>query len=651
MEKEYKKFRDSASSALLALSKEFDQYADATMLVGAAETNVTLYKHNIYKSIDTDWIDAIEAALPSLDIIIRNPRVMIEDVDEILPIELSRHITEKSIKHLAQNTNLILDVRGDEVIPQKILNVYHDETYLTYENKFINTLLARLSAFVDRRYRALTDSNGTERNYKFDYKTEFEHLLSDDGGRNSARIHLSIELTSPLDAKGSESDVEINDRYVLALSRIKRINSALVSYHSSPFIRAMGRNFIRPPVIRTNAILKNKNFKDCLTLWEFIESFDKVGYNFNCGEDVEMPSSEYISDLYSSVALQYLNFYNGVAERDDNRLLSHKQLFEVAPEFDLDTKDLSEDEYKVYDTEYRKLVPVSRLMNNRKKLSEDEDKISRAILVALKADEMLNEQYIEEEKRRLEEREAKRKAELARREEEARLREKRRLEEEAARAAEAERISRELAKMEEERRLAAEQKEAEERERQENERLLAIAREEAKKLREERAKIRAEVKRRREQMERLKNFVGEEDERLAAAKKRLLDAERMLDSREKLVQKGAEASADDGAGLITDRPSTQTEPSENTEEQKPKPRPRKPRAQRKPPAQDIPEPVIPEIHFPSIDLTMDRVSLTKLRNNTSIEEAIRALDETKLARAGRKSTGEKTEKPKAKTKK
>ena len=426
MNQNYEKFRAKAFSTMRALAKDSPEFADAEMLVMSSEVDASLKRSTIHKSIDNEWVDKIEAALPYLDVIVRNPSIMIEDVDEILPVELSRHISEKSIKHLAQHTNLILDITEDEeVIPQKILNVFHEETLLTYENKFINTLLVRLSAFVDKRYKALKGGYGTERNYKFSYSTEFEHYASESAGRNQARVNLSIELTSPLTSEISEPEIEANEQYKLTLARVERISNALMSYMSSPYVRALGRNYVRPPVIRTNAILKNKNMKECLTLWEYIESFDKVGFSFVSDEYSEMPSDQYISDLYSSVALQYTNFYNGVAESpDDNRLLSKRHLQEVYPEFDSNF-DLDEiDDYMVYDSEYKKTVPVSRLMNNRKKLSEDERRVRLAIMVALKADETINaeelareaeERRLARERRRLEEEERKRAEEEARR--------------------------------------------------------------------------------------------------------------------------------------------------------------------------------------------------------------------------------------------
>ena len=445
MNKFYDEVKSKALSAFRALSREYEPFSDANMLVASSDASVSLTRSKIVKTIDTEWIARIEDALGAFDAVIRNPFVSIEDVDEVLPVELSKHITEKSIKHLAQHTNFILDVKDGEVVPQKILNVFHEETYLTYENKFVNTLLSRLSAFVDKRLRALNGAGGIEMDYKFDYSTEFEHLVGGDGGRNSARINLRIEMTSPLGREMSESDIEINERYLEALNRVKRINMALISYRSSAFAEKLGKNYVRPPVIRTNAILKNKNLRELLNLWEYIEGYDKVGYSFIGDKYYELPSYDFVGGMYSSVALQYLTLYSGIADGlDDTRLVSEKHLFETLPEFDDEIENEELDDYQVYDSEYKKTVPVSRLMNNRKKLSEDEKKIRRAILVALRADEIINEQLLKEEAER---------RRLAREREE----ERRRAEEEARRLAEEEarRIAEEEARRLEEARMAA----------------------------------------------------------------------------------------------------------------------------------------------------------------------------------------------------
>lgn len=438
MNKQYEKLKDKAFSVFRTLAKECEPFADAEMIVAAADTNVSLKRNKISRTIEIEWIERIEATIPALDTIIRFPSVAIEDVDEILPIELSRHITEKSIKHLATHTNLILNATDDEVTPSKILNVYHEETYLTYENRFINTLLARLCAFVDKRLQALSGGSGVEANYKFDYLTEFDHDLPDHDGKSSAKVNLHIELTSPLDKEMTEADIELSERYIEALNRLKRINMALISYRSSAFAQKLGRNYIRPPVIRTNAILKNKNLRECLNLWEYIENYDKVGYSFVADHTIDMPSPDYVGGMYSSVAWQYLAFYSGIVkDGEDNRVMTKKHISETFPEYD-DVFDEDElQDYLVYDSEYKKTVPVSRLLGNRKKLSEDEKKIREAIDVALKADELINAEML---RREAEERRLAREARLAA--------------EEAERQAEAERIR---AEEEERARLAAEE--------------------------------------------------------------------------------------------------------------------------------------------------------------------------------------------------
>lgn len=493
----YEEFRDEVFSAMRGLANQCPAFADAQMLVAASDVTASLKRSTIHRNIDSEWVDRIEETIPYLDLIVRHPTIMIEDVDEILPVELSRNIAEKTIKHLAQHTNMIQAItEDDEVIPLQLLNVHHEETLLTYENKFINTLLVRLAAFVDKRYKMLKGGCGTERVYQLRYATEFEHYAADFVDRNHAKIHLGIDLTAP-SSDLSEAEHEANERFAETLARIKWINDAITSYMSSPYVKALGKNYIRPPVIRTNAILKNKNMRVCLNLWEYLESFDKAGFSSATEEYTEMPSDQYISDLYSSVALQYTEFYNGIIEDPENtRLLANRRLSEVYPDFDpdFDIEDL--DDYNVFDSEYKKLVPVSRLANSHKKLSEDERRIRLAMVVALKADEILYQQELareaerkrlEEEKRLAEEEAARRAAEEAEAQRLAEEEAARRAEEEALEAARrAEEEALEAARRAEEEALEAARRAAEEEARR-------LAEEEARRRREEEAARRAEA--------------------------------------------------------------------------------------------------------------------------------------------------------------
>ena len=293
MDEQFKNLKDEVFSFFGGVAKKYPAYDDVQMFVGGGDTHANLKRSLLHKSIDADWIDVVEEAIVYLDTFIRKPGSAIEDVDEILPIEISRHITEKSVKHLAQHTYMILKVEDDMVTPSKILNVYHDETLLTYENRFVNTLVNRLFAFVDKRYNAIKGSSAIEQNYLFQYETSFEHY-DEFNAKNEAKISVKIDLSAPFDSSLSQGEEAIFKKYQENLRRAERIYQAVMSYMGSPFIKAMGKNFIRPPVIRTNAILKNKNLKACLTLWEYIESCSKAGYSISKDEYTELPSDSFL---------------------------------------------------------------------------------------------------------------------------------------------------------------------------------------------------------------------------------------------------------------------------------------------------------------------------------------------------------------------
>ena len=409
-----KLFRSKVFNHLTQLAQESPAYEDAKMLVGSADTVASLKNNTVYRSIDTDWIEKIEYTIPYLDAFIRNPGVDIQENEEVLPVEATKKISEKSIRYLAQHTNHILKIEDGEVTPSKILNVFRDETFLTYENKFINTLLVRLIAFIEKRFAILNGTSAIEKNYIFDYQTAFEHSLFENE-KNTAKMSLKIELTSPVKDNLTEQEIKNNQEYAQVLQRLNRIRRSIMAFLSSPLIVALGKNYIRPPVIRTNPILKNKNLNACLALWEYIESVDKAGFSSITNEFNEMPSDEYISEFYSSVALQYLQFYSGVMGDDaDNRLLSERHLNETFPDFESELDLELRDDYVVYDTDYKKLVSASEVFDRRRKLSEDERKIRVAIEVALRADKVLFEPFMAEEIARRKAEEERRMAEAKR---------------------------------------------------------------------------------------------------------------------------------------------------------------------------------------------------------------------------------------------
>ena len=48
----------------------------------------------------------------------------------------------------------------------------------------------------------------------------------------------------------------------------------------------MGKNYVRPPIMHTNAINKNRDLRQCVALWEFIESYEGAGYELSVSERI-----------------------------------------------------------------------------------------------------------------------------------------------------------------------------------------------------------------------------------------------------------------------------------------------------------------------------------------------------------------------------
>lgn len=76
----------------------------------------------LLKSIDGEWVEKIEDAMPSLHYAVTHPRKFIEEDREVVNVAMARNITSESIRHLIQHCNLIDEYREDgTVIPNRIL--------------------------------------------------------------------------------------------------------------------------------------------------------------------------------------------------------------------------------------------------------------------------------------------------------------------------------------------------------------------------------------------------------------------------------------------------------------------------------------------------------------------------------------------------
>jgi len=159
---------------------------------------------------DYSWIAVFEEYMPYLDGIVRNPRRFIQSEESLVPIEKAKKISEESIKHLAQNTNLIQSLDKDGMPqPLKILNVFKEETYDLYENRFISSLINNLYIFINMQY---------------------EKLKNVDVSKGSAEKSIVYKAKTVIDKEEYTSNLKINIKEKENQVDIKYVKKKLMNY-------------------------------------------------------------------------------------------------------------------------------------------------------------------------------------------------------------------------------------------------------------------------------------------------------------------------------------------------------------------------------------------------------------------------------------
>ena len=497
-DKWYSEFRDS-----MDILGDNDLFDVMDQLVGSSKSNLSLNRKLMEKVIDVSWVEAIENAIIHVDNIVRNPSRTIVDVEELVPIALSKKITVESVKHLAQHTDLIqsIDHRTGKITPSKILNVHKEESLETYENRFVNTLIDRLYIFIVTRYEKLSQISKDEEVFSMDFDTNIE-----DGSGNTISLKLSIDTSKSLEST--------NDQGFTIWQRVEKLKKMIEGYKGSELCQTLGNNFVRPPIMRTNAILKNVDLKACLALWQYILSYESAGYEINVEDTALRPETDYVDDLYKIIACNLLLFRSYTADEDSMLEIGKKKLKPIAPkivkkygrELLTGNYDLHADQAVGYIVDDGEALFVKTVPENSDDIFEQIDKaieIERNYYAGIDAEIRAKQEEKEEKERLRAEREArleeKRRIEEAKREERERIR----IEKEAEKQRIAEMLEKRKAEMEAEER---------ERARLEAERLARI---------EEQKRLEEEARRKKE-----------EEERIAAEKARI--AEQKLQMRAEL---------------------------------------------------------------------------------------------------------------------
>ena len=147
------------------------------------------YKAELDSTLNSlEWLEVLEECFPYIDNIVRVPKVALITETEVQKIEKAKKIGVESVKDLAKHTNYIEKVEKDkDVQPSRILVLLREETFNTYENRFIYTLIHEVSRFVLEKEELMKKLESKN-------EKELEYSSSTDNGNEKLKIELKIML-------------------------------------------------------------------------------------------------------------------------------------------------------------------------------------------------------------------------------------------------------------------------------------------------------------------------------------------------------------------------------------------------------------------------------------------------------------------------
>lgn len=310
----------------------------------ASGTTIEQQREELVKVVDEEWISMIEDSLDAINTIIEKPRRFITTEEEVVPVSLAKKISADSVRHLSQNTQFLAPSEDGQVHPTRILNVNTVETYDLYENRFIYHLIQRLLTFVDKRTDVIFWSTGNEIRNRFKMHSKIDDAYEE--------IEYNVEMTVKNRQSFAENDADNMDVFM----RIDRVRRLVMALRGASFCQIMsGCSAVRSPIQRTNLIMKDPNYRKCYQLWQFMERYDKVGYNIDVQQQSLAFDDEYMVQMYTNLINNYAVFKSLTDDERNLQELESVHPEPVAPRFIKELNEVRVDSPDLPDVEVRRV--------------------------------------------------------------------------------------------------------------------------------------------------------------------------------------------------------------------------------------------------------------------------------------------------------
>ncbi|MEG2097673.1 MAG: DUF2357 domain-containing protein, partial [Pseudoflavonifractor sp.] len=314
-------------------------------LIAGSKTTVTQYNRVLDKTVDERWLTAIEEALPTIHEIIAHPRKFVKAVETLAPVEQVKKVSSDTVRHLASHTQFINGMRAGSIYPAKLLTVTNEESADLYENRFVHTLILKLSQFIEKRTDALFWDTENEQASRL----AMEAKVEDD--------YEIIEYKLDMTVKSKQTYMQNDNDKMDVFKRIDRVRRIVADFRQSTFVAMMSDTpLVHSPIQRTNQITKNPEYRKCYNLWQFLEHYDQVGYQIDVRETALDFDEDYLFQMYGNLALNYTVF-KSLLDKDPRRITdTPRRRKTIKPKFVKEIIEEFVEDYDIPDVEIRRVI-------------------------------------------------------------------------------------------------------------------------------------------------------------------------------------------------------------------------------------------------------------------------------------------------------
>ncbi len=264
--------------------------------VKGGQKTVTNKSQSEIRNFDMSFLDTIESCYPALTKIMRDPKRTLRYETDVVPVEKVKKVNSDTVRHLASHTQLIKEVKKNgDVIPLKVQTTFAEDELATYENRFIKTLVIRIEKFLERRYDVMKVSLESFETEMLNVKNEFK--MSGQNVTVEINVGIKNDLTTDADTTKEQFD------------RLLSIREQVHGLRGTEFMKALAKaKDVLPPIMKTNIILHNPDFKLCYGLWLYLDRVDAFATNVDVKERSYRYTQVFDKDINECMALALTSF-------------------------------------------------------------------------------------------------------------------------------------------------------------------------------------------------------------------------------------------------------------------------------------------------------------------------------------------------------